>query len=166
MRPPPQPEGAVAEVLFYHLTETPLEAAIPPMLEASLKRGWAVVLRVGSPERAAALNAHLWTYRDDGFLPHGGPADGPPAAQPIYVTAGEEVPNAPHVLMLADGAGADLSEFQTMPRTCLLFDARDPDAVQAARVRWKEVTGAGLKAIYWKQDGGKWQKAAESTPDA
>jgi DNA polymerase-3 subunit chi len=152
----------LAEVLFYHLTETPLESAIPPMLEASLKRGWAVVLRVGSPERAEALNAHLWTYRDDSFLPHGGPSDGPPAAQPIYVTAGTEVPNAPHVLMLADGAVAGLPEMGAVMRTCILFDARDPAAVQAARAAWKEVAAAGLKAIYWKQDGGKWQKAAES----
>lgn len=162
MRPPPEPEGAVAEVLFYHLTESTLESAIPPMLEASLKRGWNVVLRLGSPERAEALNAHLWTYRDDAFLPHGGPDDGPPAAQPIYVTAGAEVPNAPHVLMLADGAGAEIAELSATPRSCILFDARDPAAVQAARARWKDVTGAGLKAIYWKQEGGKWQKAAES----
>lgn len=154
----------MAEILFYHLTESTLESAIPPMLEASLKRGWTVTLRVGSPERAEALNAHLWTYRDDGFLPHGGPADGPPAAQPIYVTAGAETPNAPHVLMLADGAGAEMAEFQTTARTCILFDANDPEAVQAARMRWKEVTAAGLQAIYWKQEGGKWQKAAESDP--
>jgi DNA polymerase-3 subunit chi len=47
-------------------------------------------------------------------------------------------------------------------RTCILFDARDADAVAAARLRWKEVTAAGLKAVYWKQENGKWNKASES----
>jgi DNA polymerase-3 subunit chi len=152
----------MAEILFYHLTETPLEGALPPMLEASLARGWRVTLRLSSPERAEALCAHLWTYRDNSFLPHGGPNDGPGADQPIYVTGGAEMPNAPDVLMLADGAGADAAQMAAMTRTCILFDARDPDAVAAARLRWKEVTAAGLKAIYWKQEGGKWTKAAES----
>jgi DNA polymerase-3 subunit chi len=152
----------MAEILFYHLTETPLEAALPPMLEASLSRGWRVLLRAGSPARAQALNEHLWTFRADAFLPHGGAGDAAPAAQPIYVTAGAEVPNTPDVLMLADGAGAAVAEMGAVMRTCILFDARDPAAVQAARATWKEVAAAGLKAIYWKQDGGKWQKAAES----
>ncbi|MFT7390545.1 MAG: DNA polymerase-3 subunit chi [Paracoccaceae bacterium] len=152
----------MAEVLFYHLTETPLEGALPPMLEASMTRGWRVVVRLGSPERAEALNAHLWSYRDDSFLPHGGPGDAAPDRQPIYVTGGDELPNAPDVLMLADGAGATPAQMAALMRTCILFDARDADAVAAARLRWKEVTAAGLKAVYWKQENGKWNKASES----
>ena len=152
----------MAEVLFYHLTETPLEAALPQMLQASLTRGWRVCVRFGSAERAEWMNGALWTYADDSFLPHGGPRDGDPAGQPVYLTAGEEVPNGANVLMLADGAAAEVASLGTYERACILFDARDPAAVQDARGRWKEVTGAGLKAVYWKQEGGKWLKAAES----
>ena len=58
------------EVLFYHLQNMLVENVLPPLLEKSLERGWRVVVQSTSPERADALDAHLWTYRDDSFLPH------------------------------------------------------------------------------------------------
>jgi DNA polymerase-3 subunit chi len=61
----------MAEALFYHLTESTLEEALPPLLEKSLERGWRAVVQVASPERRDALDQHLWTYRDDSFLAHG-----------------------------------------------------------------------------------------------
>ena len=53
----------MAEVLFYHMTESRLEEALPDLLEKCLARGWRVVVQSTSPERADALDAHLWTYR-------------------------------------------------------------------------------------------------------
>lgn len=152
----------MAEILFYHLTETGLEQALPQMLQACIGREWRAAVRCGSAERAEALNVHLWTFRDESFLPHGGPRDPDPAGQPIYVTGGEELPNSPDVVMLADGAQMPPEEMASFTRVCILFDARDPAAVADARTRWKAVTGAGLRAVYWKQQGGKWIKAAES----
>ena len=60
----------MTEVLFYHLQNMSLENVLPPLLEKSLERGWRVVVQSTSQERADALDAHLWTYRDDLFLPH------------------------------------------------------------------------------------------------
>ena len=61
----------MTEILFYHLQRQPLERVLPPLLEKSLERGWRVVVQAASDERVEALDAHLWTYRDDSFLPHG-----------------------------------------------------------------------------------------------
>ncbi|MDP2733381.1 MAG: DNA polymerase III subunit chi, partial [Hoeflea sp.] len=52
----------MAEVLFYHLTESRLEDALPPLLEKSLDRGWLVSVHLCSEERRTALDAHLWTF--------------------------------------------------------------------------------------------------------
>ena len=60
----------MTEVLFYHLQNMSLESVLPPLLEKSLERSWRVVVQSTSQERADALDAHLWTYRDDLFLPH------------------------------------------------------------------------------------------------
>ena len=60
----------MTEVLFYHLQNMSLESVLPPLLEKSLERGWRVVVQSTSPERTDALDAHLWTYSDDSFLPH------------------------------------------------------------------------------------------------
>ncbi len=153
----------MTEVLFYHLTRRPLEQALPSLLEKTLERGWRAVVRTGSRERAEALNGHLWTYRDDGFLPHGGPSDGPGDRQPIYLTAGTETPNKPQLLFLVDSAEASVDEFKRFERVILMFDGHDEQAVGQARGDWKAVSDAGLKAVYWAQDDtGGWVKKAES----
>jgi DNA polymerase-3 subunit chi len=153
----------MAEILFYHLTHKPLEEAAPAILEKCLERDWKVTLRCGSVERAEALNRSLWTYREDSFLPHGMLKDGDPAHQPVYLTAGDEVPNGADILFLVDGAIAAPAEMSRFIRTILMFDGHDEAAVDDARKAWKGVTEAGLKAVYWAQtDTGGWTKKAES----
>src|SRR6476620_10858207 len=71
-----RPLRAMTEAVFYHLIRKPLERALPELLEKSYERGWRVVVQVASDERVDALDAHLWTYRDDNFLPHGTARDG------------------------------------------------------------------------------------------
>lgn len=152
----------MAEALFYHLTRRSLAEALPQMLMMTLQRGWKAVVRCGSKERVEDLNRLLWTFADESFLPHGASGDGHAERQPIYLTAGEETPNAPDVLFLVDGAGATPAEIAKFERCCLLFDGRAPDAVAAARLAWKEITDAGVKAAYWAEGaGGKWEKKAE-----
>ena len=83
----------MTEVLFYHLQRKPLEKALPELLEKSYERGWRVVVQAASDERVDALDAHLWTYSDDNFLPHGTARDSDAAAQPILLTTAEHNPN-------------------------------------------------------------------------
>jgi len=153
----------MAEVLFYQLTASPLETALPDLLERSLARGWRVVLRCGSEAGLAAIDGMLWTFRDDAFLPHGTALTAHAALQPIYLTLGDERPNAAEVLMLVDGASAAPAEMAGYERTCLVFDGHDPRAVEAARTNWRAVTAAALPAKYWAQEMGRWvQKAASA----
>ncbi|HYE49458.1 MAG TPA: DNA polymerase III subunit chi [Azospirillaceae bacterium] len=149
----------MADLHFYHLTRRTLEQALPELLEKTLARGWRAVVLAGSEERAEQLTQHLWTYKPDGFLPHGNAKDGHADAQPIWLTARDERPNGAAVLFLADGAeSALLDEYE---RVCDLFDGNDPDAVAAARRRWKKAKDAGHTLTYWQQtDRGGWEKKA------
>ena len=67
----------MAEVLFYHLTSSPLEASLPEMLERSLARGWRVVaaLRLGGGPRGDRRDALDLPGRRLPAARHGG--DGP-----------------------------------------------------------------------------------------
>ena len=152
----------MTEVLFYHLTERGLEDAAPEILEKCVARGWRATVRAGSQARVAALDSRLWTFRDDGFLPHGTAADGNAARQPVYLTAGEETPNDPHLLMLVDGADARPDEMARFARVALLFDGHDAAAVEGARAHWRAAVEAGLSAVYWAQEGGRWVRKRES----
>jgi DNA polymerase-3 subunit chi len=147
----------MTEVGFYHLTRTPLERALPKLLERVLANGMRAVVMAGSAERVAALDAALWTYEQLSFLPHGSARDGEAQSQPIWLTTDDENPNGAQVLVLTDGAASEhVGEFVR----CLdMFDGRDPEAVQAARGRWKGFKDAGHALAYWQQnEAGGWEK--------
>ncbi|MDA0187725.1 MAG: DNA polymerase III subunit chi, partial [Proteobacteria bacterium] len=61
----------MAEVFFYHLTQTPLEVTLHLLLEKSLAAGWRVSLRGQSDALLDQLDRALWAGPDDGFLAHG-----------------------------------------------------------------------------------------------
>jgi DNA polymerase-3 subunit chi len=150
----------MTEVLFYHLVRQPLERVLPALLERSLERGWRVVVQSSSDERVDALDAHLWTYRDDSFLPHGTTKEGEPAEQPVLLTTADHNPNGAQVRFLVDGAPvpADAAYYQ---RIVLMFDGEDDEAVAAARACWTDVKAQGFDATYWQPDEqGRWVKKA------
>jgi len=153
----------MGEVRFYHLTERPLEAVLPVLLERSLERGWRVVVRGTDEARIEALAERLWTWRDESFLPHGTAADGAPERQPIWLCADPGNPNGANTLFLVDNADAAPEELGAMETVAILFDGLDETALTHARDQWRQVTAAGLKAVYWAQDAkGGWVKRQES----
>ena len=150
----------MTEVLFYHLHRQSLEKVLPTLLEKSLERGWRVVVQAASPERVEALDAQLWTYADDSFLPHGTDGDAQAREQPILLTAAGGNPNGANVRFLIEGAEVP-PDAASYHRIVMIFDGEDEDAVAAARLRWSEAKTAGFEVTYWQPDAdGRWQRQA------
>jgi DNA polymerase III subunit chi len=148
----------MTEILFYHLKGQTPEQVLPALLQKSLERGWRVVVQGSSEERIEALDAHLWTWRDDSFLPHGTWRDAEAAEQPIILTLNDDNPNRAAVLFLIEGAAMPRDP-RTYERVVLLFDGEDADAVEAARGRWSEAKSAGFEVTYWQADAkGSWRR--------
>ncbi|MGY4803914.1 DNA polymerase III subunit chi, partial [Teichococcus aerofrigidensis] len=121
----------MSEIGFYHLTRTPLEAALPKLLGRVLAGGGRAVVRVGDPLRLASLDTSLWLSADPDWLPHGTPQTGHAELQPIWLTEADEAPNGARFLFLVDGAAsARLGEYD---RVFDLFDGQDEAAVAAPR---------------------------------
>ena len=121
------------------------KACCRPLLEKSLERGWKVIVQGSSEERIEALDAHLWTYRDDGFLPHGTWREPEAAQQPVLFTLTDGNPNGATVRFLIDGAPVP-ADPQSYQRIVLLFDGNDEEAVAAARAHWSDGQGEGLRS--------------------
>ena len=148
----------MTEILFYHLQRHPLERVLPALVEKSLERGWRVVVQAASEERVEALDAHLWIFRDDSFLPHGTWREAEAAEQPVLLTVHDSNPNGAAVRFLVDGAPVPV-DAAGYERIVLLVDGNDPDAVAAARERWSEARAKGFEVTYWQADeNGRWQR--------
>ncbi len=150
----------MAAARFYHLTQRPLEATLPMLIEKSLAAGWRVAVRGTSEDRLRWLDERLWLEPEDGFLPHGlagGPHDGD---QPVLLTTAAPT-NGAACLMAIDGAEITAPEAAALERVCILFDGHDARAVEHARAQWSTLTAAGVPAQYWSEESGRWTMKAE-----
>jgi DNA polymerase-3 subunit chi len=148
----------MTEFLFYHLQGQPVERVLPVLLERSVARGWRVVVQTSMEERLDALDAHLWTYTEEGFLPHGTFREATASEQPVLLTVHDHNPNDATVRFLIDRAPlpADAERYE---RLVLLFDGEDDEAVAAAREQWKAAAARGFEVTYWQTDeAGRWQR--------
>ncbi|CDZ47939.1 DNA polymerase III subunit chi [Neorhizobium galegae] len=149
----------MTEVLFYHLTESKLEDALPALLEKSVERGWKVAVQTSGDVRRDVLDAHLWTFREDSFLPHGTDASPMAEAQPVLLTSAAENGNGATVRFLVDGA--EPPPIADYDRIVFMFDGYDAVQLDNARAQWKKLKGEGHALTYWQQsEEGRWVKKA------
>ena len=125
----------MTEVRFYHMTRTPLDQALPQMLEKTLERGQRAVVLAGSEARVEALSARLWTYHDRAFLPHGTVKDGRAERQPVWLTVADAAPNRAEVTLSLGRARFNAGQFApaapTTPRFLYGLSAWKPLAIAA-----------------------------------
>ena len=160
----PAPAPA-AEVWFYHLLHRRIESVLPDLLEKSRARGWTAAVQGMDAQRLAALDDLLWTYSDEGFLPHGREGEPHAARQPVLLTAAPVDTNSAAVRFFIDGAdvAAALAPERgaRYQRCILLFDGNDEAALAAARAQWRALKAAGHPVTYWQEDAsGRFAKQA------
>lgn len=149
----------MTEISFYHLTTTPLERALPKLLEKSVSAGFRSVVVTRDEAQSEQINTLLWTYDPNSFLPHGSRKDPHPEAQTIYITHEPEAPNSPDMLVITDGSALEIDG--ALKKVLDIFDGQDDAQVAKARTRWKEYKAAGHTVSYFQQtDEGGWKKAA------
>ncbi len=149
----------MAEILFYHLTESKLQDALPALLERSVERGWKVVVQTGTEERRDALDQHLWVYSEESFLAHGCDHEEDVAEIPVVLTTSELNPNAASVRFLVDGAVP--GPLDAYKRAVFLFDGHDETQVEDARGQWKRLKTGAHDLTYWQQSADrKWERKA------
>lgn len=147
----------MADVGFYHLTRTGALEALPVLLGKTLDAGKRAVVRCGAPRQTTDLDEALWKISDPVWLPHAATGGKYPERQPIWITAGDDVPNAARFLFLIGVPKAP--PLEPFDRVFDLFDGRDEEAVAAARLRWAALKQAGHDLAYWRQDAKGWTRA-------
>lgn len=149
----------MTEISFYHLTRTPLEKALPSLLQKILQTDKRAILLAANDGQLESINKLLWTYDPKSFLPHGSKQDGHENDQPIYLTVEEENPNGAEILVIIGGVTPGYTA--NFSRCLDIFDGQNEDELAQARKRWKQYSNDDtLQLTYWQQnDQGKWERA-------
>jgi DNA polymerase-3 subunit chi len=140
----------MTDIQFYHLTSTPLERALPKLLEKALQGGFKTLVLMESEEKAEAMNNVLWTYDPASFLPHGTEKDGNTPFQPIFITTENNNLNQADLIVVTNGT--ILEDVPSIRRVLDIFDGNDESATTNARTRWKKYQSDGHKVTYYQQN--------------
>lgn len=150
----------MSRIDFYHLKKQSLEEVLPKLLNKAYAAEKKVMVKT-TPETVETVNAALWTYSDESFLPHGSKKDGFAESQPIYITENEDNANSAQFLFLINGAEVNIDYAAGFERVFNIFDGNDDEALQQARRLWKEYKDAGFEVCYWQQtERGVWEQKA------
>ncbi len=149
----------MTQIQFYHLTATPVERALPKLLEKAVAAGNRVLVVESEPQKLDVFNQMLWTYSTLTFLAHGAVTDPSPEEQPILLAPAIDNRNKAEVLVVTDGTL--LPDTGSFSRVIDLFDGNDAEAVTRARARWAHYQNAGDALSYLRQnDSGGWEEKA------
>lgn len=143
---------------FYHLEASTLEGVLPGLLEKTLEKGWRALVKLPQ-EKLAEMDAFLWTFRDDAFLPHGRDDEPMETLQPILLSATKDTAEGFDAVFLIDGA--ELSDMAGVSRAMVMINGRSQEDITRERGRWKALKDAGESLSYYQQDErGRWAKKA------
>jgi len=143
------------QIDFYHLTHAPVERVLPRIAERVLEENGRLLIVSGDTDLAERLDAQLWNYRPDSFLPHGRCGEPDDNHQPVLIAPNCEALNGARNLALADGIWRE--EAREFDRTFFLFGE---DRVDEARAAWRTLSKQdGVECRFWKQnEAGKWSR--------
>ena len=150
--------SSILNIQFYHLRSTPLERALPKLMEKAYAKAMRAVI-VADATALEVIDKTLWTYSQSVFLPHGTQADPEPQRQPIYLHTTPTNPNRAELLVITNQHLLDTpDDAHGCTRVFDMFDGNNQEHVQAARLRWKHYKNAGHTLSYIRQqDDGSWQ---------
>jgi DNA polymerase-3 subunit chi len=145
------------QVDFYHLTVTPVERALPGIAVKVVDGGGRLLVVSGEERQRRQIDASLWTWQADSFLPHAQAGAGDDAIQPVLIGEGVEPANGARFVALIDGVWRE--EALGFDRAFHFFDA---EKIAEARAAWKALADRdGVERRYWKQDeNGRWSQPA------
>ncbi len=133
------------KVTFYDIAPEQVLALVAKLAQAAWDKEKRLVIRCSDPHQAKAVDDHLWTFRDESFIPHevvdGGALRDPHAR--IVITTRDEQPIAGDILLQL--APTELGFAATFAHVIDLVDHADEARLAASRQRYRA----------WAESGGK-----------
>ena len=147
----------MSEVFFYHLTQTPLEIALPKILERALSEKWSIEIRTSANTNLDEISNAIWRGPEESFLPHCLEDHEDLQDYPI-VLCKSPLKDWRDCLIVVGQADLKENEVKNYKRICLIFDAKIEAELSKARKSWKKLSEEGINTAYWAEDKGRWVK--------
>ncbi|OMH87240.1 DNA polymerase III subunit chi [Candidatus Liberibacter asiaticus] len=132
-------------LLFYRF-KNDWEYNLLVLLQDEYEKGKRVSVQCGSERVRDSLNEYLWTWKKDGFLPHGvdvGDEGDFSSFQPVLLTISSLNANTSTIRFLVDEASMHIGDVDYYEKAVFIINTDDQGSLEWGRAHWRSLKNSG-----------------------
>ena len=147
---------------FYNSSHRNLVADISWLIEKLFKEKNRILVCCKDQETVQVIDAFLWAYKEDGFIPHSIVTKEKSTVYPILVTTDILQDYEHNVLLALSGVLISEKDWQKFSKAYYFFDDQENKEKENAREMWKSFSALNIVCKYWVNKADKWVLARSS----
>ena len=147
---------------FYNSSHRNVVADISFLIEKLFKEKNRILVCCKDQETVEVIDAFLWTYKEDEFIPHSIATKEKNSIYPILITTDIHEDYDHNVLLASSGVLIKETDWRKFAKAYYFFDDQENKEKENAREMWKNFSALNIVCKYWVNTANKWVLARSS----
>tara|TARA_B100000575_G_C22474493_1_gene315427 strand:+ start:11 stop:484 length:474 start_codon:yes stop_codon:yes gene_type:complete len=147
---------------FYNSSHRNVVADISFLIEKLFKEKNRILVCCKDQETVEVIDAFLWTYKEDEFIPHSIATKEKNSIYPILITTDIHEDYDHNVLLASSGVLIKETDWRKFAKAYYFFDDQENIEKENAREMWKNFSALNIVCKYWVNTANKWVLARSS----
>ena len=141
---------------FYNSSHRNVVADISFLIEKLFKEKNRILVCCKDQETVEVIDAFLWTYKEDEFIPHSIATKEKNSIYPILITTDIHEDYDHNVLLASSGVLIKETDWRKFAKAYYFFDDQENKEKENAREMWKSFSARDIVCKYWVNKANKW----------
>ena len=146
----------IEKAYFYNSSQRDIIADISWLTEKLYKARNTILVYCKDYENVKIIDDFLWTYQDDGFIPHSIEKQDQVSVYPILITSKIDKDYEHNTLLALNGVLIEKEVCQKFANVYYFFDNQESKEKENARIMWKNFVSQNVGCKYWVNKANKW----------
>ena len=141
---------------FYNSSHRNVVADISWLIEKLFKEKNRILVCCEDQETIEVIDAFLWAYKEEEFIPHSIATKEKNSIYPILITTDIHEDYDHNVLLALSGVLIKEKDWQKFEKAYYFFDDQENKEKENAREMWKNFSALNIECKYWVNKANKW----------
>ena len=141
---------------FYNSSHRNVIADISWLIEKLFKEKNRILVCCEDQETVEVIDAFLWAYKEEEFIPHSIATKEKNSIYPILITTDMHEDYDHNVLLALSGVLIKEKDWQKFEKAYYFFDDQENKEKENAREMWKKFSALNIECKYWVNKANKW----------
>ena len=141
---------------FYNSSHRNVVADISWLIEKLFKEKNRILVCCEDQETIELIDAFLWAYKEEEFIPHSIATKEKNSIYPILITTDMHEDYDHNVLLALSGVLIKEKDWQKFEKAYYFFDDQENKEKENAREMWKKFSALNIECKYWVNKANKW----------